>query len=128
MGNRHAKQGGYIIKALSIRDPYATQIAAGKKRIENRSWGSNIRGQIALHRCGKNGELLGVMNISDVISWEDALERYPEQDEFIGGPLCWVIDSFTPCPPVPCKGRLSLWECPDIEPLETPAWQALPQA
>jgi hypothetical protein len=54
------------------------------------------------------------MRISAVIPWEQALKLFPEQDAYIEGPLCWVIESFRPCVPVPCKGRLSLWECPPL--------------
>lgn len=102
------------LKALSIREPFASLIADGKKRIENRSWGINVRGYIAVHRCGKDGAIIGVMHISDVVTRDRALKLYPEQAEYISGPLCWVIESFTPCTPVPCVGRLSLWPCPQI--------------
>lgn len=116
------------LKALSVKEPFASQIASGVKRIENRSWGSGFAGDVALHRCGKNGAILGVMHVSEVLPWVDALAKFPEQDEFIVGPLCWVIDSFTPCTPVPAKGKLSLWPCPEISLAETPAWQAQPRS
>lgn len=102
------------LKALSVREPFASQIASGKKRIENRSWGERVRGDVALHRCGPGGAIIGVMRISDVVTRERALELYPDQAEYIIGPLCWVIESFTAYPPVPCAGRLSLWTCPQI--------------
>ena len=102
------------MNALSVRDPHASQIACGQKVIENRSWGATVRGPVALHRCGPGGAVIGVMEIARVIPWEQALKEYPEQDEFIEGPLCWVIASFRPCVPVPCRGRLSLWESPPL--------------
>jgi hypothetical protein len=103
------------MRALSIRDPHASQILSGEKRIENRSWGERVRGPIALHRCGKGGAIIGVMEITEVIGWEEALARYPDQDAYISGPLCWVIGSVRQLPePIPCPGRLSLWECPDL--------------
>lgn len=37
------------MKALSIKQPHAERIAAGVKRIENRSWRTNFRGQLAIH-------------------------------------------------------------------------------
>ena len=99
------------LKALSVRDPFASQIASGAKRIENRSWGVRVSGPVALHRCGKNGAIIGVMDIERVISAEQALREMPEQAQFISGPLCWVIKSFEPCAPISCGGRLSLWDC-----------------
>lgn len=101
------------MRALSVRPEYADAIARGEKRIENRSWGRAVRGPIALHRCGRAGAIIGVMEISAVLSADEARQRYPEQVAFISGPLCWVIDSFRPCHPIPCKGRLCLWQAPD---------------
>ena len=97
--------------ALSVREPYATQIARRKKRIENRTWGEKVRGPVALHRCGKGGAIIGVMEIERVITAKQARIQYPKQAEYISGPLCWVIKSFRKCDPIPCKGKLKLWKC-----------------
>lgn len=37
------------MKALSLRQPWATLVAIGAKRIETRSWGTNYRGPLAIH-------------------------------------------------------------------------------
>ena len=37
------------MKALSIRQPWASLIADGYKNIENRSWATNFRGRIYIH-------------------------------------------------------------------------------
>ena len=113
------------MKAISVREPFASQIARKEKRIENRSWGAGVRGEVALHRCGENGAIIGVMNIADVVPATEALQKYPDQTEFIIGPLCWVIESFRPCIPVRRKGRLSLWECPTLLFHETAAAPSL---
>lgn len=42
------KLGG-TVKAISIRQPWASLIAIGSKRIETRSWHTNYRGPIAIH-------------------------------------------------------------------------------
>jgi len=63
----------------------------------------------------QGGAIIAVMDIVEVITWEEALARYPDQDQYISGPLCWVIGSVRQLPePIPCPGRLSLWECPDL--------------
>lgn len=99
-----------IYKALTIKPEYADLILSGAKRIENRSWGENVRGTILLHRGGKGGAIVAAMEIVDVITPEEALSRYPEQAPYISGPLCWVIGSVTKIKPVPCRGSLSLWK------------------
>ena len=38
-----------MMKALTIWQPWAGMVAAGIKRNETRSWGTNYRGQIAIH-------------------------------------------------------------------------------
>lgn len=37
------------MKALTISQPYASQIASGEKWVENRKWSTNYRGGIAIH-------------------------------------------------------------------------------
>lgn len=37
------------MKALSIKQPFASLIACGIKNIENRSWKTNLRGRILIH-------------------------------------------------------------------------------
>ena len=102
------------MRALSIRSPYAEEIMAGAKRVENRSWlPPEGVGRIAVHRCGKDGAIIGTIEVAEVITWEEALERYPEQDDYIAGPWCWVLRDPRPCEPIPCKGRLNLWHLPE---------------
>lgn len=42
------------MKALSIKQPYASLIAHGIKNIENRTWKTNFRGRIFIHASGKS--------------------------------------------------------------------------
>lgn len=37
------------MKAITIKQPYASLIACGAKRIETRSWKTNYRGKLAIH-------------------------------------------------------------------------------
>lgn len=37
------------IRALTIKQPWASLIAAGEKRVENRSWTTRYRGPVAIH-------------------------------------------------------------------------------
>lgn len=42
------------MKVLSIKEPFATLIANGLKKIETRSWKTNYRGEIFIHASGKS--------------------------------------------------------------------------
>lgn len=44
---------GEILKAITIKQPWATLIALGEKRFETRSWQTKYRGKIAIH-AGKS--------------------------------------------------------------------------
>ncbi len=52
------------MKALTIRQPWATLIILGHKNVENRTWQTAIRGQIAIH-AGQS---------KDIVDWYNAVE------------------------------------------------------
>lgn len=56
------------MKALTICQPYATLIAQGVKRVENRRWATSYRGPLAIH-AGKSREWLSLSD--DGLSDED---------------------------------------------------------
>lgn len=85
------------MKCLTVREPHATNIILGRKRIEYRTWGKNVRGRIGIHRGGKNGAIIGTVEVVDVVARNDAYE--------------WVLkDPIAFSSPISCRGRLSLWE------------------
>jgi hypothetical protein len=51
------------MKTLSIRQPWASLIIKGFKDVENRSWRTSIRGEIAVHASASKAE----------DDWEDAI-------------------------------------------------------
>lgn len=51
------------MKTLSIRQPWASLIVKGFKDVENRSWRTSIRGEIAIHTSASKAE----------DDWEDAI-------------------------------------------------------
>lgn len=66
------------MKALTIRQPWATLIALGEKQFETRSWQTKFRGQIAIH-AGKSidkeacefPEIKKVINEHGINSYKD---------------------------------------------------------
>lgn len=47
------------MKALSVRQPWASLIAVGSKRIETRSWSTPFRGPLAIHAAKGLGQTVG---------------------------------------------------------------------
>lgn len=41
--------GGVHMRCITIRQPWATLIAIGEKRLETRGWKTNYRGELAIH-------------------------------------------------------------------------------
>ena len=99
------------MKILTVNPEWANLIVDGIKRIENRSWGKNVRGIIGIHRGGKYGAIIGQVEVVNVLNCEEALKQFPEQEEFISGSLCWILKNAIRFEkPIPHKGKLSLWE------------------
>ena len=107
------------MKALSIKDPWASLIVEGKKTIELRTWRTNYRGPVLIHRSGKGGGIIGVMEIVDVVEIESKdrfrslRHKHHAPDTFYREKLYgWILQNARPMEFVPCKGRLGLWEPP----------------
>lgn len=67
------------MKALTVRQPWASLIAIGAKRIETRSWRTSFRGPIAIHAAKRRPALRWVTVSGDAP---------PETDLYAMGP-CW---------------------------------------
>lgn len=62
------------MKALSIKQPWASLIAHGIKDIENRTWKVNFRGKIFIHASAKEaGSVLDLLNNDQSKKWNDYL-------------------------------------------------------
>lgn len=114
------------MKAITICQPFAELIARGEKLVENRKWRTNYRGPLAIH-AGLSTKWLGVW---PAISRDEArelprgfivatcevvgclpLEEVPaEYYPHAFGPFCWILQNVQRlAAPIPCKGKLSLW-------------------
>lgn len=103
------------MKALTLKPEFAELVLSGDKTIENRSWGSHVAlaGQrIAIHRGGPGGAIVCTVVVKAVIDVKLARKLFPKQRRHIHGPKCWILSDMTPVQPVPCTGRLSLWDVP----------------
>ncbi len=125
------------MKCLSIRQPWAWLIVAGWKRIENRGWKTRCRGRLALHAAARlggswddvllphgialpslqelpRGALVGTVELVDCLRIEE-LPPERRDDPHAVGPWCWLLADPRPlAQPIPCKGRLGLWDVPAL--------------
>jgi len=115
-----------MMRALTVRQPWAWAIICAGKDIENRSWTNrHATGTIAIH-AGKgldslselpsgvkrpgsedlvHGAVIGVIDVVGVVR--------KRRSKWFRGPLGWVLRNPRPLlKPIRCKGRQGLWRLP----------------
>lgn len=125
--------------ALSLTQPWASAMALGVKRVETRSWSTQVRGLMAIHASKgmpvwakefafteaypylkhepewfPRGAIVAVGELIDVVPTSQIRDRLTEQEEFFGdyadGRYAWIFDRVRPVPsPIPCSGALGIW-------------------
>ena len=117
-----------VLRALSVRPPWAWAIAHANKKIENRSWRTSYRGPLVIHASQnfvgseaaeleqilgyeldpaifKRGAFIAVADLVDVVRAE-AIEPSP----WLCGPYAWLLENVQPLPAeVRASGKLGLW-------------------
>lgn len=127
------------MKVLSIREPFATLIMNGNKKIETRSWKTSYRGELYIHASkGKiirqkylnRPELLDIIegldmnygfiickcNLVDCIYMDEGFVeniKKDKQEYLLGhyevGRYAWVLDNIEIIEPIKARGRLNIW-------------------
>ncbi len=116
-----------LMKALSVKQPWAWGLVTGLKTIENRTWKTSHRGPLLIH-AGKSTELdplappfdllfpgldpadliyqslIGIVDIIDCVPLADA-----PVTPFTQGPYCWICANPRPIRPIPCAGKQRLF-------------------
>ena len=99
------------MKVLSVKSPWAERIVIGDKIIENRNWRTQYRGKLYIHRSGKNGAIIGSVELVNVFTELEALQRVPEEVRDIFGKYCWLLrNAHILKNEIPAKGKLGIWE------------------
>lgn len=123
-----------MLKALSIRQPWASLIVRAGKSIENRDWKTNYRGLVAVHASAKmtRADMEDACGLMRTFIPKFSAQRF-EQDEFPLGAIIGTVeivdcvthsDSLWFCgeygfvlrnpisfaQQVKCKGALGFWE------------------
>ncbi len=131
--------------ALTIHQPWAWAIAAGHKRVENRTWSTTYRGPLVIHAGNSReslsegleflasldihptedmvyGACLAVAILSDVVPFNDPQRALFDEssiatDPFAFGPQCWVLSEVRRLDEtIPMRGQQLLFDVPaDVE-------------
>lgn len=111
------------MKALSIRQPWASLIAEGSKTIEVRSWPTKYRGPLLIcagkkaHVSLPTGVAVAIVDVVDCrpfVVGQDEAAACCESDP---GDFAWVLDNVRPIEHVSVSGKLGIFtvELPDLE-------------
>lgn len=127
------------MRVLTLREPWASLIAYGPKRIETRSWRTHYRGELYIHAGARKvnqadprilallellpgrepayGLVLCRCNLVDCVEMDqaflaglhDPVERMC--GEYAPGRWAWLLKDVEPLAvPFPAKGKLGLWQ------------------
>lgn len=103
-----------ILKALSLKQPWANMIASGRKTIETRRWPTDYRGPLLIvssrtPNIPPAGYAVALVTLSDCrpMTKTDESEAgcavYP-------GAYAWVLNDIRRLKPFPVKGQLGIYE------------------
>lgn len=109
------------MRALSVRNPYATMIMSDQKPFEFRTWQTNYRGDLLICSSANpkminmiNGHALCVVRLNDIFEVtsknykEFGLDSKPE-----GKMYAWQLTDVRIVKPFAVKGKLNLFEVDD---------------
>lgn len=127
------------LRAITVQQPWAWAIAAGHKDVENRTWGTDYRGPLAIH-AGKTWDRQGMQACRSVLEDDKVVkpgEQVGDRHLLATGVIVAVVDLVGVCDdgrcrcsgwgaigfkhwklrnarplaePVPASGRLGLWD------------------
>lgn len=125
------------MKVISVKEPFASLIASGKKTIETRSFKTNYRGELFIHASGKGiakefmngfveklienidmnyGNIICRCNLVDCILMDEEFISSVKQNlveyncgEYKVGRYAWILKDVEPIYPIFAKGKLNIW-------------------
>ena len=124
------------MKVLTIKQPYASLIAYGKKKYEFRSWKTKYRGEILIHASKRSdkkamkefslydldypeGCIIAKAEISDVIKIDDEFRKVLEKENYLvynhiiksktDDEYAFKIENVQLIEPIYINGKLGLW-------------------
>lgn len=105
------------MKAISIKQPWASRIAQKRKTIETRTWKTNHRGWLLIVASKKpkypfSGFALAIACLVDCRSMKIA-DEWAAMSGYQKGLYSWILKEIRPIKPFPVRGKLGLYEVDD---------------
>lgn len=102
------------MKAISIKEPYASAIRRGEKTIETRTWTTNYRGKLLLcaskrPKSAISGNAFAIGDLVDVRPMKKEDERLAKCRIYPNA-YSWVLENIKLIKLFPVEGRLGLFE------------------
>ena len=124
------------MKAISIKEPFASLIASGVKKIETRSWKTNYRGELFIHASKipvqtlrdnilkdvtkdmnlNCGNIICKCNLVDCVYMDKKFIENIKQNpieysvgEYKIGRYAWILEDIELIVPIPINGKLNVW-------------------
>jgi len=102
------------MKALSVKDPWATAILTGEKTIELRSWPSSYFGDLLIcasssPKTENSGKALCIVKLAGFREMQESDEKASLCD-YDGCSYSWILENVRPIKPFPVKGKLKLYD------------------
>ena len=122
------------LTAITLHQPWASLIAAGKKHYETRSWGTDYRGPIAIHAAKKLhedksltnlldfkpneiplGAIVAIADLTDCILMDqEFILKQSSFEQYLGlwevGRYAWKLENVRAIEPIPATGKQGLWK------------------
>lgn len=102
------------MRALCIKEPFASLIRSGKKPIETRTWNTKIRGPILLCASKNPKSEISGKAFATAILIETRPMKYEDRKkaccDFVPGLYSWIFENIKQIDPFPVKGQLSFFE------------------
>jgi hypothetical protein len=108
-----------LIKALSLKQPWANLVASGEKTIETRKWPADYRGPLLIVSSKSPdippaGYALAIATLVDCRPMTPADES-AAKCRFYQGAYAWVLSDIRRVKPFPVRGQLGIYEVPAPE-------------
>lgn len=104
------------MKAISLRQPWASMIASGRKTTETRTWYTDYRGDVLICASKRpmvddllTGQALCIATIVDCRPMTVGDEK-TACCEWYPSAFAWVLENIRPIEPFPVKGKLGFYE------------------
>lgn len=106
------------MQALSIRQPWASLIASGRKTIEVRSWSTKYRGPLLIcagkkpHDGLPTGVALATVDLLDCRPFRRGEDETAACCDADAGDFAWMLGDVRAITPLPVSGKLGLFDVP----------------